>query len=165
MSLVVPDNLRGAWECSREEAAQAAAGPNPGYVLAALAVAGAALRTAQSAEEALTWAINLGGDADTNGAVAGALLGASFGADALPEQWRTGLEGANELAGFGRALLLAAHTDPERDDGKEPDRARKKRPPRTPEEQLAAEIQLAESGVFSKARCCYRTPPSTTACG
>lgn len=32
-----------------------------------------------------------GGDADTNAAVAGAILGAKFGKDQIPEEWRNGL--------------------------------------------------------------------------
>ena len=32
-----------------------------------------------------------GGDADTNAAVAGAILGARFGIDPIPEEWKSGL--------------------------------------------------------------------------
>lgn len=42
--------------------------------------------------------VRLGGDADTNGAVAGALLGASFGVADIPESWLSRLEGREELA-------------------------------------------------------------------
>jgi ADP-ribosyl-[dinitrogen reductase] hydrolase len=38
-------------------------------------------------EEGLVRAVNLGGDAATLGAVAGALLGARFGEQAIPERW------------------------------------------------------------------------------
>ena len=31
------------------------------------------------------------GDADTNAAVAGAILGAKFGIDQIPEEWKSGL--------------------------------------------------------------------------
>ena len=39
-------------------------------------------------EEALIAVVNAGGDTDTNGAVAGAVLGARFGLDAIPKRWR-----------------------------------------------------------------------------
>ena len=37
------------------------------------------------------------GDADTNAAVAGAILGAKFGIDQIPEEWRNGLFYASML--------------------------------------------------------------------
>ena len=38
-----------------------------------------------------------GGDADTNAAVAGAILGAKFGIGHIPEEWRNGLLYASML--------------------------------------------------------------------
>ena len=38
-----------------------------------------------------------GGDADTNAAVAGAILGAKFGIDQVPEEWKDGLLYASML--------------------------------------------------------------------
>lgn len=38
-------------------------------------------------EEALLTAVNFGGDTDTNGAVVGALMGATCGIDAIPKRW------------------------------------------------------------------------------
>lgn len=72
-------------------------GEQVGFVLTALAVGVCAWRTAVSFEEGLAWAVNLGGDADTNGAVAGALLGAREGMAAIPERWLEPLEGRREL--------------------------------------------------------------------
>ncbi len=43
-------------------------------------------------EEGLIQVVNRGGDADTNGTVAGALLGACFGYDAIPERWINSLD-------------------------------------------------------------------------
>ena len=61
---------------------------------------------ARSFEEALVTAVNLGGDADTVGACCGALAGACWGMEAIPERWIRDLEGvpgilslADELAG------------------------------------------------------------------
>ena len=44
--------------------------------------------------------VRLGGDADTNGAVAGALLGAGFGASEMPPRWLEDLEGGEDLLGL-----------------------------------------------------------------
>lgn len=53
------------------------------------------------------WAIGLGGDTDTNGAVAGALLGCRFGIDGIPPEWRDGLAEPDRIEraaeGLGRA--------------------------------------------------------------
>lgn len=49
------------------------------------------------AERALRNVVRLGGDADTNGAIAGGLLGARFGASCWPERWVSQLETAGEI--------------------------------------------------------------------
>ena len=60
-------------------------------------------------ESALRQVVEAGGDTDTNGAVAGAVLGARYGASAIPERWldvipqRGRVEGlANRLVGLVR---------------------------------------------------------------
>ncbi len=58
-----------------------------GYVLLCLERALLALRDANSFEQGLVDVVNQGGDADTNAAVAGALLGARFGYRQIPERW------------------------------------------------------------------------------
>lgn len=45
-----------------------------------------------SFEEDLVAVVGLGGDTDTNAAIAGAFLGAIHGADAIPTRWRTPVE-------------------------------------------------------------------------
>ena len=47
---------------------------------------------ARSFEDALTLAVNLGGDADTVGACCGALAGACWGAASIPKRWIADLE-------------------------------------------------------------------------
>ena len=59
-----------------------------GYTLKAMRVALWCVHRAADFEEALTAVVNAGGDTDTNGAVAGAVLGARFGFDAIPRRWR-----------------------------------------------------------------------------
>jgi ADP-ribosyl-[dinitrogen reductase] hydrolase len=79
-----------------------------GSALTAIAIALAAFFNADDFEQGLIWAVNLGGDTDTNGAVTGALLGARFGAAAIPERWLTALERRAELEGVGGQLAAMA---------------------------------------------------------
>ena len=51
------------------------------------------------------FAVNLGGDADTNGAVAGALAGARFGAGAIPERWIEPLRQRERIGGLANRLV------------------------------------------------------------
>lgn len=52
---------------------------------------------AKSFEQAILSAVNLGGDADTVGACCGALAGACWGIDEIPQRWKVGLEGYDRL--------------------------------------------------------------------
>jgi len=52
---------------------------------------------AKTCENAILSAVNLGGDADTVGACCGALAGAYWGIDAVPERWKNALEGYSNL--------------------------------------------------------------------
>lgn len=62
--------------------------PNPsGYVVDSFAAALHCICTTSSFEEALVKAVNLGGDADTIGAITGGLAGALYGYDAIPQRW------------------------------------------------------------------------------
>jgi len=83
-----------------------------GYVLTALAVGRCADRGASDFEGGLTWAVNLGGDADTNGAVAGALLGARFGSRGIPARWLDLLEPRDELVRLADALAAGDESLP-----------------------------------------------------
>ena len=59
-----------------------------GYTLKAMQVALWCAHRAADSEEALIALVHAGGDTDTNGAVAGAVLGARFGLEAIPKRWR-----------------------------------------------------------------------------
>jgi ADP-ribosyl-[dinitrogen reductase] hydrolase len=59
---------------------------------------------AKTPEIAILSAVNLGGDADTVGACTGALAGACWGLDALPDRWRSGLERYGELVRLAEQL-------------------------------------------------------------
>jgi len=58
-----------------------------GYVVDSMRIAVGSIATTSSFEEAVIEAVNLGGDADTNGAITGGLAGAWYGYDAIPEAW------------------------------------------------------------------------------
>ena len=107
-ALTPPPRLAAAWATSVEDAEAAAWSSRAGLVDTTVAVAAAALRNAASFEERLVWAVNLGGDADTNGAVAGALLGAHLGETAIPERWLTPLLAGPEMARLAESLVELA---------------------------------------------------------
>ena len=80
----------------------------PGAALASIAIALAAFFNAENFEQGLVWAVNLGGDTDTNGAVTGALLGARLGASSIPPRWLEALERRSELETVGGQLASLA---------------------------------------------------------
>lgn len=55
-------------------------------------------------------AVNMDGDSDSVGCIAGAISGAFNGVDAIPADWRTTVEQADYLMGTARALLGFAST-------------------------------------------------------
>ena len=68
-----------------------------GYTLRTLGAALWAYWHATSYKEGILKIVLSGGDADTNAAVAGAILGAKFGIGQIPEEWRNGLLYASML--------------------------------------------------------------------
>lgn len=81
-------------------------GPDQEFVLFAAGVALRVAGEARSFEEGLADVISLGGDTSTNAAVAGALLGALHGVDAVPPGWLTVLPQA--VRGEAEALAAVA---------------------------------------------------------
>jgi ADP-ribosyl-[dinitrogen reductase] hydrolase len=81
-----------------------------GYVVDTLQTALYDALTASSAEEAIISAVNRGSDTDTVGAITGAIAGARFGSDDLPERWLRELGHRDELEDLARAL--DAHSGP-----------------------------------------------------
>lgn len=71
---------------------------NSGWVRHTLESAVWGLLTTDSFEEAVVQVVNLGNDADTAGAVVGALAGAAYGLEGIPAQWREALRGEWPLA-------------------------------------------------------------------
>ena len=76
-----------------------------GFVIETVQAAFWAVVHAASAEVAIVSAVGFGDDADTTGAVAGALAGAYWGAARLPERWLTLLEPRLELEDHAARLL------------------------------------------------------------
>lgn len=62
------------------------------------------LMTTDSFEEAAIDVVNLGGDTDTTGAILGALAGAHYGIDAIPERWLSRLQNREAIDLRARAL-------------------------------------------------------------
>ena len=56
-------------------------------------------------EQALVALVNAGGDTDTNGALAGAVLGARYGASAIPPRWATHIAEPGRLANLADRLM------------------------------------------------------------
>ncbi|MBR6592228.1 MAG: ADP-ribosylglycohydrolase family protein [Prevotella sp.] len=76
-----------------------------GYTLKAMGAALWALWHPADFTEGLVTVVNEGGDADTNGAPAGAVLGARFGYDAIPAEYTEGLNRYKDLKRIFEKLL------------------------------------------------------------
>jgi len=96
--------LEAVWTRDHDHLAALATGPQMGACWTTLGVALHALRTAPDYESGVLWAIALGGDTDTNAAVAGALLGARHGPDAIPPRWLTPLHERDRIEQAAGAL-------------------------------------------------------------
>ncbi|MDQ1644606.1 MAG: hypothetical protein QOJ50_790, partial [Cryptosporangiaceae bacterium] len=75
-----------------------------GYVLDSLSIAVAAVLDERPFEDVLVDVVRLGRDTDTNGAIAGGLLGARDGASAIPARWTSLLQFAAEFTAASHAL-------------------------------------------------------------
>jgi ADP-ribosyl-[dinitrogen reductase] hydrolase len=72
-----------------------------GWVRIALQNAFYRALSAASFEEGVVGTVMAGGDTDTNAAIAGALLGALHGRDAVPSAWRRAVLACRPVAEFG----------------------------------------------------------------
>lgn len=79
-----------------------------GYTLKAMQVGLWALRQPDPGEGLLVEVVGAGGDTDTNGAIAGAAIGARAGLDAIPTRWVANVAGAPDLVALGDRLLEAS---------------------------------------------------------
>jgi ADP-ribosyl-[dinitrogen reductase] hydrolase len=76
-----------------------------GYTLKAMQAGLWALAQPADAESVLISIVSEGGDTDTNGAVAGAALGARDGAEAIPERWTANVRDTGRLTDLADRLL------------------------------------------------------------
>lgn len=76
-----------------------------GYVAETLEAALGAVGSSGSFEQALISAVNLGGDADTVGAVTGALAGAKWGERAIPPRWLEPLAWRHKIGAMALSLV------------------------------------------------------------
>ncbi len=87
----VPAPLRAVLEAAPGKSR--AALTNSGWVRHTLESVVWGLLTTHTFEDAVVNVVNLGNDADTAGAVVGALAGAAYGLEAIPQRWQTALHG------------------------------------------------------------------------
>lgn len=93
---------------ARLDRAEVAAG---GFVLETVGAAFWALGTSCGAREAIERGVALGEDADSTGAVVGAMAGAAYGAAGLPPSWRNRVQYRHELVVEAKRLLLLSEGD------------------------------------------------------
>lgn len=82
-----------------------------GYVVESLEAALWAFYHSQSFVEGCLFAVNLGDDADTTGAVYGQLAGAFYGEQGIPQSWRDKLAHCDLIAGFAEQLFSLAQAN------------------------------------------------------
>ncbi|KAH6988555.1 ADP-ribosylation/Crystallin J1 [Ilyonectria destructans] len=76
-----------------------------GYVLGSLILAVAAVLDYRSLEDVLVDVVRVGHDTDTNGAVAGGLLGSRDGIEGIPSEWSNKLQFADEFRDIALELI------------------------------------------------------------
>ena len=83
-----------------------------GFVLETIGASFWSLLNARSAREAVEMAVALGDDADSTGAVTGALAGAAYGASALPQTWVETVQFRDRLESEAMRLLDLSESGP-----------------------------------------------------
>jgi ADP-ribosyl-[dinitrogen reductase] hydrolase len=86
-------------------------GPDQGFCLFTAAAGLQGLLRYEAFEPAIRHVIGLGGDADTNAAITGALMGAHVGEPGLPGDWLERLQGTPEIRDEAEALVELADRD------------------------------------------------------
>jgi ADP-ribosyl-[dinitrogen reductase] hydrolase len=79
-----------------------------GFTLKAMQAGLWCLENAADFEESLIAVVQAGGDTDTNGAIAGAVLGALHGASSIPDRWKSRVARAEELTSLADRILEKA---------------------------------------------------------
>jgi ADP-ribosyl-[dinitrogen reductase] hydrolase len=100
MAVRLPRGLQAAIEAAPGQPREALR--NSGWVRHTVESAVWGLLTTSSFEEAVVQVVNLGADADSAGAVAGALAGAAYGLAGIPARWQAVLQGEWPLGSGAR---------------------------------------------------------------
>ena len=79
-----------------------------GFVIDTLSASLWACANAPDFERAVTLAVNLGGDSDTTGAIAGSIAGARFGAEAIPRRWIEPLAKRHTIGALALSLVRSS---------------------------------------------------------
>ena len=106
-----PASVGAAVRMARSPALQDLALDNPaemGYTLKAMQVGLWALQQLPDFETVLVEVVNAGGDTDTNGAVAGAVMGARVGLSGIPPRWRDNIRNKEDLVDLADRLFDAS---------------------------------------------------------
>jgi ADP-ribosylglycohydrolase len=91
-------------EANRHGAEPVCRRPTMGFPPACIPTCLYVLLTTDTFEEALTEIVNMGGDADTAGAILGAMAGAYYGVHEIPKRWLDGLQNRDGID--ARAIAL-----------------------------------------------------------
>lgn len=91
-------------EANRHGAEPGCRRPTMGFPPACIPTCLYLLLTTESFEEALVEVVNLGGDADSAGAILGAMAGAHYGVDQIPDRWFQRLQNRDGIDLRARAL-------------------------------------------------------------
>ncbi|KAM7211869.1 ADP-ribosyl glycohydrolase [Rhypophila decipiens] len=105
MSLVKLDELANKGPKEAANARKVLPFKAAGYVLESLTVAIAALVDPRALEEVVVDVARIGKDTDSNAAIAGGLLGARDGVEAIPPRWREKLQFGNEFEEIVKELI------------------------------------------------------------
>jgi ADP-ribosylglycohydrolase len=111
---LLPEDRRDQWAAWLDEAENAPPSrfaPN-GFVVPALQAAWSAITRTSSLPDGLAAAVSAGDDTDTVAAIAGGLLGARYGASAVPAAWREKVHGWPGLTGDDLAGLAVSAAAP-----------------------------------------------------
>jgi ADP-ribosyl-[dinitrogen reductase] hydrolase len=85
--------------------------PNSGRASDTMISAKWAVGSTTNFRDAVLTAVNLGGDSDTIGAVAGQIAGSIYGYDSVPQEWKDGLYDEAKLYAISMALFYQGGTD------------------------------------------------------
>ncbi len=85
--------------------------PHTGSALLSLRIAVSAVLSSSNFRDGLTKAIEVGGDVDTYGAIAGGALGALYGIEGIPSEWREVLQGKELMLSLADSLFTQSSAE------------------------------------------------------